>query len=111
MAAKKKHRKKRRKMTALQLKYFGPRKKKRAAKKRARKKNPSALSLMPYFGLYAKKGAGPRMHFDGGKFSNNGRAVGFPTMTAARTTGAMLLHRFPVLKGYVISVEPLRGKA
>lgn len=64
-----------------------------------RKTNPRrALSG---FRLFAKKGSkGPAMHFDGEKFSNNGRAKVFATKEAAARVAQSLFNQFAILRGY-----------
>lgn len=85
---------------------------KRLRKRRTRNRvkrtfpNPSKLG----FGLYARKGSGPRMHFDGVKFSTNGLPKLFDSASLAQHESEHLMLRYPILKGYRVTVEPTRGK-
>lgn len=72
-----------------------------------RKANPAPKMA---FAIYARKGNGPRMHFDGRKFSNNGRPKRFATTAEAGAVGRELLATYPILKGYVVEVAPIPTK-
>lgn len=52
--------------------------------------------------IVTRRGRGPLMHFDGRKFTNNGKAKVFPTFSRASQKASALLRRYPVLtsKGY-----------
>lgn len=81
----------------------------RAAKRLGRvrrkaKRNPT----VPLYGIYAKKGAGPVMHFDGEKFSTNGHPKTFTTSDAAAKRAYELVEKHPLLSGYRISVDTAR---
>jgi hypothetical protein len=66
------------------------------------KRNPSAKWI-----LLAFKGR-TRMHFDGSKFTTQGKAKRFPDSIEAATFGRDLRKRFPVLAKFRLRVEPLR---
>jgi len=62
------------------------------------------------FAIYAQKGSGPRMHYDGEKFSNNGAPKLYQTQQGAAIVARNALARYPILKPYRVTVEPSRGK-
>lgn len=64
--------------------------------KRKVKRNPSTMGI----GLFAQKGSGPVLHFNGSKLTNNGKPVMFPGIESARETAKHLVRAYPNLQGY-----------
>lgn len=60
------------------------------------------------FGIFARRGKGPVMHFDGKKFSNNGHAKKFSFPMAHKMMRG-LRKRFFVLNRYHLWVRPVTG--
>lgn len=58
------------------------------------------------FVICIKKGTGPKMHYDGAKFSQRPQYKVYPTQAAALKTARGFLSRFRVLRGYAVTVEP-----
>ncbi len=67
--------------------------------KRGGKKNPSIASV-----LYARRGKGPLLWFDGKKFTNNNPPKYFGTYSRAKAYGGMLLKKYETLRGYKLYV-------
>lgn len=79
--------------------------KRRAANKRRRTfPNPAPKG----FALYARKGAGPKMVYNGRSFTNHDKPVVFPTTKSADDTGKFLIDAYPLLKQYALTIEPAR---
>ena len=84
---------------------------KKAAKKRA--KNPVVRKTVrhePMFKLVVQKGNGPRMHYNGEKFTTNGHWVLFSTQNQLKDVAQKLRRRFPVLKDYKFIGVPVTSK-
>jgi len=81
---------------------------KRRTKNRVRRTFPNPAPKG--FALYARKGDGPKMAYNGRSFTNNNRPVVFPTVKSADDTGKFLIDAYPLLKNYALTVEPERGK-
>lgn len=58
------------------------------------------------FKICIRKGNGPKMHYDGEKFSQRPHPRTYPTQAAAMKEGRFLLTKFRVLKKYRVTVEP-----
>lgn len=65
--------------------------------------NPSRRPIL--FVITAQKGKGPKMHYDGTKFSQRERVKTFPTMEAAQRKALELLKQFSILRNYSIRIE------
>jgi hypothetical protein len=48
---------------------------------------------------------GPRMHYDGSRFSQRAKIRTFSTFQKAHTTATQLLKQYPVLRKYRIAIE------
>jgi hypothetical protein len=66
--------------------------------------NPSP----PMLYIVTARAGGPKMHYDGTKFSQRARVRTYPTADAASKAALGLLKRYPVLRKYRIAVEPNR---
>jgi hypothetical protein len=64
--------------------------------------NPTARGFV----ICIKKGTGPKMHYDGTKFSQRPKYKVFPTQAAALKKARGFLSRYRVLRGYAVTVEP-----
>lgn len=64
--------------------------------------NPSRKGFV----ICAKKGTGPKMHYDGVKFSQRPQYKVFPSQAAALAKAREFLRRYRVLRGYAVTVEP-----
>ena len=62
------------------------------------------------YAIYARKGSGPKLHYDGLKFTNNGYAKLYWDLTSAEKMGRELIASYPILRGYKITVEERRPK-
>ena len=60
------------------------------------------------FGVFAQRGKGPTMHYDGRKFTNNGDAKPF-SFPMAHKMARGLKKRFPILHQYRLWVRPISG--
>jgi hypothetical protein len=60
------------------------------------------------FGVFAQRGKGPVMHFDGKKITNNGSAKSF-SWPMAHKMARGLKKKFAVLTGYRLWVRPIAG--
>lgn len=83
--------------------------KRRIIKKRARKVNPS-LASRQYIKLIAFRAGGPAMHFDGKKFTTNGKPLPFTNEGAAQNIAQLLANQFPILHKYKFRTEPMYSK-
>lgn len=64
----------------------------------------------PMFKLVVQKGSGPRMHYNGAKFTTNGHYVRFSTQNELLGVSRELMKRFPILKGYKFIGVPVGSK-
>jgi hypothetical protein len=86
------------------------------APKRWASSKPKNAAAAPFgYAIYARRldglvTVGPRMFYDGEKFSNNGKPEVFATVRAAQLYSSQLVERFPILKKYHLSIEPTAGK-
>lgn len=71
------------------------------------KRNPSPKWVLLAFAR--EKGREKRMHFDGKKFTVEGKARRFDDSREAANFGRKLRERFPILKKFRLRVEPLRA--
>jgi hypothetical protein len=88
-------------------------KKRTAPKRRKRAKNPvtrRTVKHTPMFKLVVQKGSGPRMHYNGAKFTTNGHYVKFSTQNELLGVSRELMRRFPILKGYKFIGVPVGSK-
>lgn len=76
------------------------------ALRKLRTANPAPLG----FAIFARKGKGPRMHYDGKKFTNNGTPKLYGKTSVASSAGRALLKRYPLLKSYRVTVEPVNAR-
>lgn len=82
---------------------------KRRAKNRVRRTFPNPKGRPPQgFALYARKGSGPKMVYNGRSFTNHDKPVVFPTTKSADDTGKFLIDAYPLLKQYALTIEPAR---
>lgn len=58
------------------------------------------------FRICIQKGSGPKMHFDGVKFSQRPTVKGFPSQAIALRKAREFLAKFPTLRKYRVTVEP-----
>jgi hypothetical protein len=76
-----------------------------------RKVNPSKNPAGKIgYAIYARKGNGPKLHFDGVKFTNNSRAKLYWDLSEAEATARGLVARYAILRSYAVSVEDRRPK-
>lgn len=66
-----------------------------------RKRNPTATRA---YSIFAQRGRGPRMHYDGFKFTNNGRPKFFGTLLRASSKARELVKKYAILKDYRVWV-------
>lgn len=91
-------------------KYFVSIQSKRASSRSDRRKNPSmkrTLRKLRY--IITAKGHGkhsPKMHYDGKKFSQRIEIKTYPTRDIAYKKALSLVNVFPVLRKYIVAVEP-----
>jgi hypothetical protein len=67
------------------------------------KKNPVEFELG--YAIFAKKGSGKTMWYDGDRFTNNGHPKQFSTAGKAKSTAQKLLKDYPILKGYRVYIN------
>lgn len=79
--------------------------KKRAKKKASRKRNP-----VTGYVIHAQRGSGPLMHFNGTKFTTNGRPYIFAHQSEAARTARKILDTHAILRPYRVTVEPYSPK-
>lgn len=89
-----------------QLKRFVFRKGHRRMKMKrriARRRNPLQAPAISHY-IFARRGGGQRLHFDGIKFTTNGKPAYFRLKTQAETTAKELIRKFPILRTYDVYV-------
>jgi hypothetical protein len=80
---------------------------KKVAVRRTRSGNP--IRHMPLYIIVARKGVGPKMHFDGVNFTTNGKPAFFE-QHQLRGIAEGLVKKYPsVLKGYKLTGVPIKG--
>ena len=81
--------------------------KKKPRKIGARAKNP--IRHTPLYIIVAQKGNGPKMHYNGVKFTNNGKPVFFENAAQLKDRARELVKKFPILRDYKLTGVPIRG--
>jgi len=76
-------------------------------KKAARKVNP--IRHTPLYIIVAQKGNGPKMHYNGVKFTNNGKPVFFESVEQLKERARELVKKFPILRDYKLVGKPIRA--
>lgn len=77
--------------------------------KYVRRATSASKTVKHGFILIAHKGAGPRLHYDGAKFTNNGKPVLFASQSQAESTGRHLRSHFTILRGYTMATKAASG--
>jgi len=75
----------------------------RAVRLKRRRRNPLQAPAVSHF-IYARRG-GKALHYDGVKFTSNGKPVYFRSRAQAEHTARELLRKFPVLRTYDVYVK------
>lgn len=75
---------------------------KKAPRKKARKASPPKVTR---YAIFARKGSGPRMHFDGKNFSQRATMKSYATAKEAYNTALTLMRKFSVLRKYALTIE------
>lgn len=75
----------------------------RVMRVRRRRRNPLQAPSVQHF-IFARRGGGQRLHYNGEKFTTNGAPAYFRYKAQAETIARELLRKFPVLRTYDVYV-------
>lgn len=84
--------------------------KRRAAKRVKRRRNPLQAPAPASHFIFARRGGGKRLHYDGVKMTSNGKPVYFTSKVRAEVTATDLIRKFPILRTYDVYVSDRRTK-
>lgn len=80
----------------------------RAAQRR--KRNPLQAPAPASHFIFARRGGGKRLHYNGVKMTSNGKPVYFTSKVQAEVTAKNLIRKFPILRTYDVYVTDRRTK-
>lgn len=74
-----------------------------------RRRNPLQAPAVQHF-IFARRGGGARLHYNGEKFTSNGKPAYFTYKTQAEGIARELIRKYPVLRTYDVYVSDTSRK-